>query len=171
MAMSESATSDAAFAVLDAAQDYGAAGAPQLASARAQLRVIANAIAKCIPHLVANGAVSTTDTGAVAGAVTVPAPTAGAVTATGTGTIGGLVQGSAGAATGLAGAILGVLEAGFSGPDRLQARPGLAALADAFASFAPYVMSHAVVHTVVTGIATTLGANGPTTGTGTGSLS
>jgi len=172
MPMVEAAAASLVFAKLDADQDYGSAGPAQVASARAQLQVIANAFAKCIPHLVSSGIVTTTDTVAVSGAAPSP-PTAGAVVGTGLGQVGGLIQGDAEASVGLAGAVMGVLVAGqvfLPGADVPRARISLALLADACAEFAPYVMANAVVNTTVTGVATTLGANGPSSGTGTGAV-
>lgn len=175
MALVEVAAATAIFNVLDAGQDYGDAQPAQIAQARAALQNLANAFAKCIPHLVSFGVVSTSDTVTVTGAVPTPLPgTAGAVAGSGTGTLGGLVQGSAGASTGLAGAIMAVLQAGLvpiPGADLAQAADQLALLADACAEFASYVMTNATVSTTVTGVATTLGVNGPSTGTGTGSVS
>lgn len=173
MPLSESAAALAVFNSLDAAQDYGDAGPSQIAQARAQLQVIADAFAKCIPHLVSFGVVSTDDTCTVAGAVPGPPPTAGTVTGTGTGGVSGLTPGSALAATGLAGAIMAVLEAGVEvlpGADMDTARAQLAVLANACAKFADHVMDQGVVSTTVTGVATTLGVNGATTGDGTGSI-
>lgn len=171
MPMNEVLASDEIFSVLDAAQDYGDAGAPQIAEARAQLRVVANAFAKCIPHLMA-GTVSTTDTGVVAGAVVSP-PSPGTFTGTGSGGVLGLVQGDALTGVGLAGAIMAVLHAGqtyLPGADVAAARAELAKLANACALFATYVMANALVSTTVTGPAITPGLNGPATGVGTGTV-
>lgn len=171
--MVEAAAATAVFNALDAGQDYGDASPAQKAQARAQLQVLANGFAKCIPHLKA-GQANTNDTCTVAGAVVPPAtPTAGAVTGTGVGTVSGLVVGSALAYSGLAGAIQTVLEGGISpipGADLAGAKAELAKLSNAVALFASYVMTNAQVNTTVTGVATTLGVNGPTTGTGTGTI-
>lgn len=173
MPMNETLAADAVFAVLDAAQDYGDAGAPQIAQARAQLRVVADAFAKCIPHLIAQGTVSTTDTGVVAGAVVSP-PSPGTFTGTGSGGILGLIQGDALTGVGLAGEIMAELHAGqeyLPGADVAAARAELAKLANACALFASYVMANATVSTTVTGPAITPGLNGPATGAGTGTVS
>lgn len=178
MPLVESAAATAVFNALNAAQDYGSAGPAQIAQAQAQLQVIANAFAKCIPHLKTFGVAHTVDTCTVAGAVVPPGtPTAGAVTGSGArsgpGSVTGLVKGDALSGAGLAGAIQAVLESAISpipGADVDGAKSELAKLANACAEFAPYVMANATITTTVTGVAITLGVNGPTTGTGQGPI-
>src|SRR6185295_16105204 len=155
MAMSESAAAAAIFAKLDAAQDYGAAPPDAKVQAQAQLHTIADAFAKCIPHMQSSGTVSTNDTCSVTGAVPAP-PSAGVVAGSGAGTVGGLVKGSAAAASGLAGAILAELKAGTTylpGADAARADAQLGVIADACAEFATYVMAQATVTTNVVGVA------------------
>lgn len=157
------------FAKLDAAQDYGEAPAEAVVAARARLRVIANAFAKCIPALVAASG-SITVNAVVSGASTSP-PTVGAVTGSGLGKVVGLVQGVADASTGLAGAIVSVLVAGMEtipGADVDRAISQLCDLADAVAQFASYVMTNGEIRTTDQGVATLAGVNGPTVGTSTG---
>lgn len=132
---------------------------------------LAGAIAKCVPHLLA-GTVTTTVTAAVTGAVPTP-PSPGVANGTGTGTIGGLVKGDAIAGLGLAGVIMSGLMSHVEllpGSDLATVRAQVAVVADAIAVFADYVMANAQVSTTDTGPATTPGVNGPTTGSGTGSL-
>jgi hypothetical protein len=171
MPLIESVASNLIFLKLDAAQNYGDAGPEQIADAQSQLRTIADAFAKCIPHLVA-GTVSTTINATVTGAAPSP-PTAGAVAGSGVGAVGGLVQGDAGASIGLAGAVVAVLVAGMTplpGADLVRARLQLDVLANACAEFATYVMTNAVVNTTDVGVANTLGVNGATVGSGSGNI-
>lgn len=173
MPMIETAAALAIFNQLDAGTNYSGAQPAQVTQAKAQLQVIANAFAKCIPHLISSGLVSTNDTGAVAGAVAGPTPTPGAFTGSGTGTIGGLIKGDALTGVGLAGLIMAQLHAGTNylpGADVTRARQQLALLANAVAHFATYVMANAQVITTVAGPAITPGLNGPSTGTGTGTV-
>ncbi len=155
----ESAAALAVFNSLDASQDYGDAAPAQITQARGQLQAFANAVALCIPHLL-TGIVSTSVTATVSGAVTGPPPTVGAVSGSATGTIGGLSKPV------LQAAILAQLVADSPAHDPAQ----LDALADAIAEFAPYVMANAQVSTTDAGTAITPGVNGPTNGTGTGTI-
>lgn len=172
MPMVETAAALAIFNVLDVGTNYSGAQPAQIAQAKAQLQVLANAFAKCIPHL-QTGIANTNDTGAVTGAVTGPTPTPGAFSGTGSGQVVGLLQGDALTGVGLAGLIMTVLHAGTNylpGADIARARQQLALLANSVAHFATYVMANAQVITTVVGPAITPGANGPSTGTGTGTV-
>ncbi len=144
--------------------NYGGALTP---SATAVINDLADAFAKCIGHYATNNQVSTDDTGTVAGAT--PA-TPGIFTGTGSGGISGLIKGSAGSGTGLAGEIMTVLEsADYGGSLTATARAQLAVIADAVAVFADHVNANALVTVPsVTGPGITNNLNGPSTGTGTG---
>ena len=76
------------FTALDATVDYGGLSGPQLATAKQKVADMAEAVAKVIPHIVANAQVSTTiNAGVVAPAVQPGTGSSGNIVGGTTGTV------------------------------------------------------------------------------------